>query len=57
MRVLGWAMANLHELIVQDGVRRGAGSLQELVQALPRAIIYTVGAQHVQLLQLKILFH
>lgn len=50
-------MMNLHELIVQDGVRGGAGSLQELVQALSRAIVHAIGAQHIQFLQLQMLLH
>ena len=57
MGYMVWAVVHLHKLIMQDSVRGGAGSLQELVQTLSWAVVHTVGAQHIQLLQLQILLH
>lgn len=47
----------LHELIMKDSFRLLTCSPQELVKPLSWSIVYTIGAQHIQLLQTQMLFH
>ena len=48
---------HLHKLVVQHGVRPGAGGLQEGLQALAGPVVHAVGAHHVQLVQAQVLLH
>mmetsp|Transcript_4941 Transcript_4941/g.14793 ORF Transcript_4941/g.14793 Transcript_4941/m.14793 type:complete len:256 (-) Transcript_4941:66-833(-) len=46
----------LHELVVLDLIRVRARDLEELLEALPRAIVRAVGAHHIEFVQAKVLF-